>query len=453
MRTVIISAAMSIAAMQFACGTSSTQTRQRDMLARFEASQSAKPLSDGRELFAEASALSRAELVSAVLERNPDIEAARHAWKAASAEVTSSRALPDPMLRYMMAPLTIGSEHPYGQEIQLSQTLLWPGKRDARAAAALARAEAAETSAEVVRLELARMASDSYDEYALVGEALEVNAHHRALLEELADSARAQYAVGRASQQDPLQAEVELANLERERLTLESRRDTLVARLNRLLHRAPILPLPPPTQIGIDRGPIASLDQLIAKGVGTRPELDAIEARVRVGMADKQVAERNFYPDVELMGTYSSMWQTTAHQWMVGIGLRLPIWREQRQAAVDRAEALTAEQRSRRQAAVDEIRTEVATAYRQVQETAELVEVYQQRLVPVARDQVEAARAGLTAGTNSFLAAVEAEKNLRDAELGHIMAKAELSKRTSALERAVGEIPGLARGIRSGETP
>src|SRR5262245_2051666 len=49
--------------------------------------------------------LERAALVRAVLARNPSVEAAREAWRAALARARHDRALPDPMLEYGFAPL------------------------------------------------------------------------------------------------------------------------------------------------------------------------------------------------------------------------------------------------------------------------------------------------------------------------------------------------------------
>jgi len=63
--------------------------------------------------------------------------------------------------------------------------------------------------------------------------------------------------------------------------------------------------------------------------------------------------------------------------------------------------------------------------------------------LPVARDQIDAARAGFTASQNPFMAVVEAEKNLRSVELDYQMARAECDRHRAELDRALGRIPGL----------
>jgi len=64
-------------------------------------------------------------------------------------------------------------------------------------------------------------------------------------------------------------------------------------------------------------------------------------------------------------------------------------------------------------------------------------------LVPAARDQVQAARSGFETGTNSFLALIDAERNLLNVELGHEEALANLGRRRAELDRALGRIPGV----------
>ena len=76
-----------------------------------------------------------------------------------------------------------------------------------------------------------------------------------------------------------------------------------------------------------------------------------------------------------------------------------------------------------------------------------MLRLYASRLLPPARDQVEAARSGFETGRNSFLALIEAERNLRTIHLGYEQALADVSRRTAELERALGRIPGLRGGL------
>jgi outer membrane protein TolC len=177
-----------------------------------------------------------------------------------------------------------------------------------------------------------------------------------------------------------------------------------------------------------------------------RPQRAAAGARIRAARAKIAVAERAFYPDVELMASYSSMWDMPEHRWMAGVMIEIPIQRGKRRAAVEQAEAETERATFEDARVVDQIRVEVDRAHRQVTEAQALVDIYATKLLPAATAQVESARAGFVAAQNSFLALVGAQKNLRDVELSLAMAKAELSRRRAALSRVVGIVPGLSQG-------
>lgn len=402
---------------------------------------------DGAALFANAAHLDRAALVAAVVARSPGVAAAREGLRAALAEVPQARSLDDPMVGYAVAPLSVAGDAPFGHQVEIRQKFPFPGKRRLRAEAALAAAEAAGIEIEAMRLELAQMASELFDDYFVVARALEINAQHQKLMTEMRESATAQYVVGRASQQDPIQAEVELAELARDRLALEAERDEITARLNGLLHRAPEAALPPPPA-ALEAAPVpeGSSADLQAIALERRPRRHAARARIRAAEAESAIARRDAYPDIEVMGSYSSMWDMPEHRWMVGVMIDVPLQRARRGAAVEQAEAETARMRFEDQRLADEIRVEVDRAYRRVVEAQATVEIHEKTLLPAVRARLDAARAGFASARNDFSSVVGAEEGLREAELELAMARAELSRRRAALARAVGLIPGLPEG-------
>lgn len=391
--------------------------------------------------------LDRDALVREVLARNPDVAAAREALRAALAAVPEAWALDDPMLAYEVAPLSIAGAAHFGQRVTIRQRVPWPGKRARAAEVALAAAEAVSAEIGIVRLELAAMASELFDERYVVERALQINTRHQVLVEEIRQSALARYTAGQAAQQDPIQAEAELAALARDRVMLEAERDQLVARMNGLLHRAPGAPLPgPPAELVLAPVPDGTSEALQDLALRERPQRDAARARIRLAEAEIAMAERERYPDVEVMASYDSMWDMPEHRWMVGAMIDVPIQRGKRRAGIARGRAERARMQLMDARLVDDIRVEVDRVHRRVVEAAALVEIQERRVLPAARDRVAAARAGFVAGQNPFMAVAEAERALREGELGLETARAELSRRRAALSRAVGLVPGLDEG-------
>ncbi|HSQ67553.1 MAG TPA: hypothetical protein VLM85_30295, partial [Polyangiaceae bacterium] len=94
----------------------------------------------------------------------------------------------------------------------------------------------------------------------------------------------------------------------------------------------------------------------------------------------------------------------------------------------------------------DGARGAVAVALRRLREARDVAALYETRLVPAARAQVDAARAGFVASQNGFAEVMMAEKGLRGAELEVEMARADVDRREAELERAVGRASGSKGG-------
>jgi outer membrane protein TolC len=138
------------------------------------------------------------------------------------------------------------------------------------------------------------------------------------------------------------------------------------------------------------------------------------------------------------------MWDMPEHRWMVGVGFNLPIWSGARGASADEEAAMRAQFESDARRLEASARTQVFVSLKQLEESRHVLRLFEERLLPIARAQIEAARAGFTTSRNPFMAVVEAERNLRTVELDYQMARAECDRRHAELERALGRIPGIS---------
>ncbi len=399
---------------------------------------------------ASAPVLERAAYVRAVLHSNPSIESARQGWRAALGRVNQAGAFEDPMLDLGVAPLSIGSSKaPFGYEVGISQKLPWFGKRSLEASIGAAEAEASKSDYESMKRELALAALVLYDQYFIAVRSLEINAHHIELMRAMRDGATAQFAAGRGSAQDALQAESELAHMEHDTMILRSQREITVAQMNELLHRAPELPLPPPPdELPLPPTPEQAPKHLEAEALQQRTDIAAARHRARAEQARADRAGREYYPDFTVSTSYNSMWDMPEHRWMVGLGFNLPIQTGRRTGAADEAVAMRAQFESDAARLTDSARTQVFVSLKQLEESRNVIAVFEKRLLPLAKDQIDAARAGFITSQNPFVAVIDAEKNLRGVELDYQMARADYDRRWGELERALGRTPGLdSKGI------
>jgi outer membrane protein TolC len=283
-----------------------------------------------------------------------------------------------------------------------------------------------------------------YDQYYVACRSLEINVEHIELMGSMRGAAAAQLETGRGSTRDVLQAEAELTMLERDAAVLEADRDVAVAQMNELLHRDPASALAPPTAaLAILAVPDQDARQLQQAAVAERPEIAAARQRARAEAAKAEVAGSDYYPTFSLATSYSSMWDMTEHRWMVGVGISVPLPTERRNAATDEAHAARAQYESEIERMSDMTRTQVYVTLRRVRESERVLALFQTRLLPIAREQVEAAQAGFISSQTPFGAVVESERNLRNVELDERRAQAEHSRRYAELERALGRVPGL----------
>lgn len=448
--TARVGAALLALAVLSACVAARQDARyraQREGLARTQAD---RDIEASHDEIGDASELTRIALVTAVLGRNPGIDAARATWQAALARYPQEVALADPIFGYGVRPRSFSSsEVDPAQDFELSQFLPFPGKRGLRGDMALAVADAANEGVESERVRLAALASQIFDAYWLADRAIEANAAHQGLLEKFREAALGRYASGVGAQQEVLAAETELALLEHRGIELSVERRIAVERLNTLLHRAPALALPPP-QRTLDVAQVRELDAeaLAQRALERRPEQRALASRIEAREAAVALAQREYLPDFTLRGAYEGSWQETPLRPYVGIELNLPIQLERRRAAVDEAKAMLARDRSRGHALGDRVRFEVTAAVERLQEAGHLLALSRERLLPAARDRVTSARAGFESGQVDFLALIEAERALRAAELGALEAEADQSRRSAQLSRALGEIAAIGEDAK-----
>ena len=390
--------------------------------------------------------LDRAAYVRAVLDRSRSIESARQAWRAAIARVRQSGAFEDPMVALEVAPLSIGSSSArLGWTGMVSQRLPWPGKLSLEETVSKAEADAQRCDFEAARRELALTASLLYDDYFVAVRSIEINAHHVELMRSMHAAAIAQFEAGRASAQDPLQAEFELTHMEHDTVILASQRDVTVAQMDELLHRDPELPLPPPPKDLPMQGDAdaAAPERLESEAVDHRPDIAGARQHARAEEARAERAQRESYPDVTVSTSYNSMWDMPEHRWTVGLSFNLPVQLGRRSGAVDEANAMRAQYDADAARMSDMARTQVVVALKQLEEAGHVLHIFEDRLLPIARQQVDAARAAFISSQTPFVSLIDAEKNLRGVELDQQVAQADYDRRRGELDRALGRMPGL----------
>ncbi len=398
------------------------------------------PINDRDDPFAGQDELPLDELVAAVKARNPSLQAAMAAWSAAANKYPQAIALDDPMFQSMYAPATwsAASNVQGSYYFGVAQKIPWSGKRALRGNQANWEATAASFDVGEAQLRITEAARLAFVDYYLNQRERELNAASREALRGFRDIARAKYEANQVTQQDVLQADVELAQFEQQQIDLNQEQIVAMARINTLLHRRPDHPLPaPPRKLPItDELPL--VEGLREWAVEHRPELQAMSARLQAEQSAVALACKEFYPDFEVMGRFDRFWTDREQQPQLGLNMNIPLNQSKRHAAVQEALWRVHKMQAEYAQATDTIRSEVQSAHARVRGSQHKIGVFESKILPAAQDNLRAAESGYEAGTVDFLRLIEAQRQVLDLREKYQMAIADFHRRAAELERAVG---------------
>ena len=383
------------------------------------------------------------QLIADVQSVHPSIDAMVSAWQAAAQRYPQAVSLEDPMFGATLAPASFGSrdvESAYA--IEASQKLPWHGKRALRGAVARAAADSASRDIETTRQKLAELAELSFWDYYVSRRLLELNDQNSEILQSFRANAESRYQTGLVTQQDVLQADLDLANLEQRRIELQRMEKVASGRINVLLRRSPADPLPRPAEPADRNVSLPDEHLLLAVAVSQRPEVSAAAARIREEQAGLAIACKQYYPDAEVFGRYDTFWQPrdtqSDLQGQLGARINLPVYEARLNAAVCEARFQVAKARAEYDQLVLDVQVDVQAAYEQVIESQRTVELYSTKLVPVAEQNVDAARANYDTSRISFLELAITQRQLVDARERLLEAQVELLRRAATLRRVSG---------------
>lgn len=394
---------------------------------------------DPSDPFAGLTELPLDQLIGEVQARNPSLQAVSDAWRAAAERYPQAVSLDDPMFAYMITPTNgLGADNGGGWMVQASQKFPWPGKRALRGSVAAAEANVMRGDIGDTRLRLAEAARVAFFDYYMAWRQMEVNTSTQKLVKQLREIAWNKYQVNQVTQQDVLQADVELADLATRSAELTRDQQVAQARINTLLHRAADYPLPPPPkEVPMPDG-LPAVENLQQAAARSRPDLYSQYSRIQTEEANLALACKEYYPDLNLAARYDGFMPQDMRP-QVGMDINVPIRYARRSAAVREASNKIAQRRAEYQNMLDQVRFEVQSSFTKVVQAAEVVRLYRDKTLPAAERSLQSAQANYTTGTLDFLRLLDAERQLNNQREKYYAAVAEYHRRLAELDRAVGE--------------
>lgn len=357
----------------------------------------------------------------------------------ASARIESAGALDDPMVSYAVAPNTAGGPgQGLNQNAQISQKFPWPGTLALRSRRATAEAESADQQVADLRLRLAALARADYAQWYYVHRALAINAENSTLVTHLRAVAETAYASGQSPQQDVLQAEVELVRLSNQELELRRLQHTVQAKINGLQNLDPDAQMPAPDELP-GAIPIPTDAALRDKALAHYPLLQSLDARIAANRDRVDLAHKGYFPNVSVLAGYNSLMEMPAKRLTVGIAINIPFGGNHR-GEVNEAKASLHESEARLADVRNQLLSDLAQTRATAIQSAATIQLYNGRLLPLIRLNMQAAEAdyGSGSGAGDFLKLITAQQQYLTAERELARARADFFTQLASLNYQTG---------------
>lgn len=386
--------------------------------------------------------------IAYALQQNPDIHAARQRLAAQAYQVPVEASLPDPMLNLTSQPNPVQTAA--GEQnfiLTANQRIPWPRKLATRAAVAESRANIARADFAAKELAVIAQVKRAYYQIYFIQQAIHVTESDQGLLNNLRDVAITRYKAGQTSQQDVLRADLEIANVENELIRLRQQLISAQARLGRLLHVAPQTDLRALDNLPAERIP-EDLEFLQQVAVAARPELHARLAALQRDQRAVALSRLEYKPDVTLGMSWISVSEDGISPVANGddalfltAGFNLPIYRKRLSASVRSAAAQASASAREYDSLRDMTLEEVTDLFAQVQSQRDLLNLFNDNILPSARQTLEVSSRAYNVGEVDFLQLIDNWRQLLRYEISYERLQADLRQSLAELERLVGSLP------------
>ena len=257
------------------------------------------------------------------------------------------------------------------------------------------------------------------------------------LLEQMAKTAEARYAVGQTVQQDVLRAHTEITILLQRLAQLEQQRGSLRAAINSLLNHPPQSPLGRPEE-PLKRPFTWTFEQLMDLAVARSPNLQAAGRLIDRNRLMLDLARQQYIPDFAVSVGYQNRGRFEG-MWQVMVGATVPLYfRTKQDYGVREASSGLAEAEHDRQAVQQALFFEIKDLILMAQTSGKLIELIGTVALPQARLTLESALASYAVGKVDFLSLLTNLLNVLNQELQYAQELSNFEKALANLERVIG---------------
>lgn len=386
------------------------------------------------------------DLVKEALANNRELQAAQQEFEAARHRVPQASALPDPTVGYaVMGPMLETTLGPQKDIYEFEQMVPFPGKLIEKRKVAQTEVAAASARLKETEREVAWEVKETYyDLYAAEANLKILNEIGEAL-KKLESVAQARYASNQAEQRDVAKAQAKISETLQQIFALRQQRETLTAMLNVLLNREVNVSFE-----AIEKPQLPSLgwnlEKLLDEAREFRPELLEAKAMRQREQHVSNLAKYEYAPDLSVGFQYyrigngdTSMEDDGRDAWMIPIKMTVPLWQNRIGPGVLEAKKNLEASQANLEQTENLTEYEIKNAYYKFTSAKQIVELYENALIPQAEIAFRSDQAGYEAGRTDILNLIDSEEVYLNSKMAYSEALADALKNFAAIEKIVGK--------------
>ena len=385
------------------------------------------------------------ELEAWAITNNPTLRRMQQEAAAEWAKTGYVSKLPDPTVSSMFftPPMNFEPDRQVA-ELQVMQMIPWLGRLEAEARRGHMEALVAETQYQAERLRVIGDIRATWFKLYVLGKQIETTEADKAQLESLITTANARVRTGDAQPGDVLMATLELSSLQEQLITYRQQVAATTAELNRLVGRDASVPIVPPAKI-VAELPAWDHELLRQTAMERQPELNAARLRTAATRWGIEVARLKRRPDLTfgvgwvVMDAPGAMASDAGRDSLtLGVTASVPIWHSKYDAMTSEA----SREHYAAHASEDEVALRLDALLRDLWEMAlasqQTVDLYQNSILPQARQTFEADQKSLINNTVTFDRVIRDYRTLLNLELGYHRALGQLATTLARIRQAIG---------------
>jgi outer membrane protein, heavy metal efflux system len=380
-------------------------------------------------------------LITEAMKNNPEIRAALAQVDVMRARVSQAGTLDDPELKFMREgmPDFKYSEAMFSR-LELMQMIPFPTKLGTQKnLAEIQRRSSQSDQLEKVNEVLAKL-KFTYVELWFIQQNIALAQENSRLMKQFLSAAQTKYTTGQVPQQDILKAQIEIAMIGNEQISLRQKELSMKSMLMSLLNRDSkdtISVAMMPSEVSF----VVNLDTLLSFALHNRPMIIKDSLMIDESKTMLSMAKQEYLPDfkfgiermTEPMGPFTG--------WSVSAGITIPFspWTlGKANARVDEANAAIIKSNASYSATRNMVASNIKDLYYKVSGAKQQLDIYNSAILPQAKQSVQASLTAYQTGTTDFLMLIDAYRTLVNISKEYFMTRMQFEQTVAELEREVG---------------